>query len=473
MHTEPANAEDVRQVIETRLAALDDTSETKSSVDIEWRGEQRAIPVISMPLSVLKYNPDTHRIKAQRSLDAERDKQLDEDPYGEIGQKYLHYLLMGDSTDPSSADPNFLALKDDLSEHGQTDPGIVTRAGVLINGNTRAAALRELGRSDIRVGVLPSDAASGDLEAVELSLQLRKEHRRDYSFMNTLLAIEERRDRGMTDEQIISEFRIRQKTLERNLWILAAVREVIERSKSDFSDGTTTSLRLIDFERDQGKLEELHRGFQAMKARSPDDAEAMREQRLLAIALDRSKTDVRLIGADFAQEFMPSVIPEPPPATAETRTIPGTAISAAQPAPKVASLRALTDTVLQARAVEVAGDQAPADEASDASKNLADIRVNLTQAIVTADVRAKQQKRKAAAVDRLGDANEDLEFTLEAIAKAKSSRSFNAEDLDEALLRIRQNLEKLARASSRGVDERSMGDGLTWLMQVAAMDQDT
>lgn len=470
MPATPANAEDVKQLIKQRLAALDETSETKESVTLEWRGKQISIPVISMPLSVLKYNPDTHRIRAQRTLEAARDKQLSEDPYGEAGQNYLHYLLMGAPVDPTTPDPDFLTLKEDLREHGQAQSGIITLAGVLINGNTRAAALRELGEDDIRVGVLPSDAAASDIESVELALQLRKEHRRDYSFMNSLLAIEERRERGVPQDRILNEFRIRQITLEQKVWILSAVKEVIERSRTKFPDGTEHTLTLIDFERHQGKLEELYRAYQKIKAKSPDEAEAMREQRLMAIALDRSKTDVRLIGADFAKQYMPSLVPDAGPTSPETRTIPGTAIAAPQPAPEVASLKTLTNKVLRARVIEAVGPGAPADLATEASEELTEVRTKLTGAIVTADIKAKQQKRKAAAVDRLGDANEDLDLTVEAIAQARASQSFDPDDIDEALLRMRENLGKLIRAASRGIDEASMGEGLRWLRQVTTMD---
>ena len=189
---------------------------------------------------------------------------------------------------------------------------------------------------------------------------------------------------------------------------LSAVKEVIERSTTKFPDGTEHALTLIDFERHQGKLEELHRAYQKMKTKSPDEAEAMREQRLLAIALDRSKTDVRLIGADFAKEYMPSLVPDADPTPAETRKIPGTSITAPQPVPEVASLKTLTDKVLKARVIEAVGPSAPADLAAEAGRELTEVRVKLTDAIVTADIKAKQQKRKAAAVDRLSDANEDL-----------------------------------------------------------------
>ncbi len=158
---------------------------------------------------------------------------------------------MGVPSDPAKVDPAFLLLKDDLQEHGQTEPGIVTHEGVLINGNTRCAALQELGEEHIRVGVLPEDAGHGDLESIELSLQLRRSHKRDYSFMNFLLALEERVTAGRPTTEILSDFRIKQKTFDQSRWILQFVYELIDRSKMTVDGGIDVALRLVDFETDQ------------------------------------------------------------------------------------------------------------------------------------------------------------------------------------------------------------------------------
>jgi hypothetical protein len=182
-----------------------------------------------MPVDLLHFNPDTHRIRAQRSMDPDRERKLESDPFGETAQNYLHQLLMGDPTDPSKIDPSFIALKDDLREHGQTDPGIITRSGVLINGNTRRAALKEIGEKNIRVGVLPPDAGHDDLQSIELSLQLRKDHKRDYSFMNFLLAVDERAVAGELAANIQRDFHIQATTYERSRWILEFVREALDR----------------------------------------------------------------------------------------------------------------------------------------------------------------------------------------------------------------------------------------------------
>jgi hypothetical protein len=123
----PAAATHVQSVIEARLAGLAASPGPRETVNIEWRGQPLAVEVITMPLDLLYYNPVTHRIRAQRTLDAERDRELEDDPFGDAGQAYLHSLLMGDPSSPSKVDSTFEALQGDLAEHGQTEPGITTR----------------------------------------------------------------------------------------------------------------------------------------------------------------------------------------------------------------------------------------------------------------------------------------------------------------------------------------------------------
>jgi len=48
-----------------------------------------------------------------------------------------------------------MASVSDLKDHGQREPALISRASVLVNGNTRQAALKLLGWERIRVGVLP------------------------------------------------------------------------------------------------------------------------------------------------------------------------------------------------------------------------------------------------------------------------------------------------------------------------------
>jgi DNA-binding GntR family transcriptional regulator len=454
----PPNAADVRKLAETRLAAVTEEQGLQETVTIEWRGQQRPVHVITMPVNVLSYNPGTHRVRAQRSLDPVRDRELDSNPFGDAAQAYLHHLLMGDPADPTKVDPAFEALKEDLRLHGQNDPGIITRDGVLINANTRCAALRELGQEHIRVGVLPTDAGIDDIQSIELSLQLRRDHKRDYSFVNFLLAIDERVAAGRPVAEIQQDFRIKAPTFERSRWILTFIREAIERSEVLDASGQPLAMRLVDFETDKGKLEELHRAYTALKAKSPEDAEALREQRLLAVALGKSKTDVRLIEADFAERYMKGVLPTSKAPSSSGLKIPGTGISVAGPSQKVEALRTLTDQVLQARAVELAKGAATPAAVAAADAMLRKVDEALDVALTQAGKQGRVIKKRFAAVDRLSHS---------AVADARSTSNFNPDDLEDALVQLKANVVKLAQLVTRGNDSKS--DGISWLRAVASV----
>ena len=464
---DPPNARDVVKMVEDRVAALAEAPGHLETVTVEWRGHPRSVPVISMPVDLLTYNPGTHRVRAQRSLDAGRDRELDREPFGADGQSYLHQLLMGDPSTPSKIDPTFEALKEDLHQHGQTEPGIITRAGVLINGNTRRAALKVLGQEHMRVGVLPADASLDDLQSIELSLQLRKDYKRDYSFMNFLLAIDERVAAGRPAAEIQRDFRIKATTFERSRWILAFVQETIERSKVPGTEGRSVSMRLVDFEIHQGKLEELYTAYMKLKKQSPDEAEALREQRLLAIALGKSKTDVRLIDADFNERFMKVTLPTEPGAAQPPIKIPGTTITAAAPSQNVQALRAFTTSILRDRAIELSPELVTPEASALASTSLKKLDVALNTGLTRAGKSNRIIKKRFEAADRLSDANESLALTLFAVADARATNNFDPEDLDEVLIALKEHLLKLAQLITRGSDTTS--EGVNWLKAVASM----
>jgi hypothetical protein len=459
----PANLEEVRSIIEQRLAALDNIKGAQETVSVEWRGAQRAIPVISMPVDLLYYNPGTHRIRAQRATDPSRERDLDSSPYGVSAQAYLQELLKGDPAEPSKVDPSFNALKDDLKVFGQNDPGIITRSGVLINGNTRRAALKELGQSNIRVGVLPPDAGHTDLQSIELSLQLRKDHRRDYSFMNFLLAIDERAAAGELPAKIQTEFRIKASTYERSQWILEFIRDAIERSQVVHVDKTALSLRLIDFETHQGKLEELYRSYYTLASKAPDDANALREQRLLALVLDKSKTDLRLIDADFVKRFMPTQLPTVDAAPPDK--IPGTSIEVPGASKEIQALRELTTRALKARSISRAPQSSNAAETAKAAAFLGQLDAAIIKALDSAGKQVRLVRRRFQAADRISDACDDLALAVEAVAEARSTNNFEPEDLDEILVTLKTNLAKLATIVLRGTT--SDAEGIAWLRAVA------
>lgn len=463
----PPRAHDNQRLVEQRLKEAKETGGVPETLTIEWRGQPLHIEVIDMPVSSLYYNPGTHRIRAQRSHDPARDRALKENAWSSESQEYLHYLLQALPSDPLKRDPDFEVLKESLQDFKQTDPGLITRDGILVNGNTRQAALKELGSLHIRVGVLPESCTWADINAVELSLQLRKDHRRDYSYINRLLAIDEQVALGRPLADIAREFRIKVPTCEQDLWILNCLRDLIERSR----DGDI-QLRLLDFEEQQEKLRELHRRYVKDSAASKENADLMKESRLAAVVLGFSKTDVRLIEPEFRARYLDQRLPDSLKAAPEASAsvaIPGLNRSVRAAGSNVAAAKALTDTILKFKAVEAASELVPADRMAEATRTIKQAKDAFESALVPAGKDARIRKRKQAAPDRIIDACEDIEQCVTDLVLARASRSLDEEAFDEAVLKLRDSIGKLAMESARSIP--APGDGVSWLLEAVPREE--
>ncbi|GIE96641.1 transcriptional regulator [Paractinoplanes rishiriensis] len=457
----PPTSAAVRAQVEERLAEVHRSSGVAETLKVEFRGGPMNVQVIDMPVMNLFYNPGTHRIRAQRSHDPGKDAVLSADPWTDESQEYLHYLLTTQPADPSRRDPRFDELKESLREYRQLEPGLITRDGILVNANTRRAALKELGFPSIRVGVLPATCTWEDIHAVELTLQLRQDHRRDYSYINHLLALDEQMTLGRQLSDIARMFHTTSQALERDVWILSNLRDLVRRS----SNGGF-ALRLMDFENAKEKLFELYRSVKG--ERNAEKADLLKEARLAAITLDFAKTDVRYIGADFQSRFLDRRLPEelkPAVTVAAAKTIPGLNRAAPMSAPTVASAKALTDTVLKVKAIETAGENAEPvalAEASRVKKHLVDA---FDDALEFAGKDFRMRKKRQAAPDRVADACKDLEQCVTDLVMARGSGSLDQEAFDDALVKLRDILGRVAVEAGKTIE--LPGEGLAWLNAVA------
>ncbi|MFC4374892.1 transcriptional regulator [Nocardia halotolerans] len=459
----PPQAPHTRQLVEQRLEDRRETNGVAETLTVEWRGTQRHIEVIDVPLTTLAYNPGTHRIRAQRSLDPERDATLTDDPWSQESQDYLRHLLTIRPSEPNKRDPDFEELKASLQLHKQNDPGLITRDGVIVNGNTRCAALHEIDpNSNMRVGVLPASCTWQDINDIEISLQLRPDRRRDYSYINRLLAIEEQRVHLNRELPVIAaKFHTNVRSCERDLWVLAQLRDLIERSET--TGGPT--LRLMDLERSQEKLAELYRAYIKESSKNKDKADLLKEARLAAIVLDFSKTDVRYIDHDFQTRYLnrelTDEMKDSEEAAPATVSIPGLGRSVAAPGADVASARAITDKLIQAKAIESAGAAADIDQQLAASKLIGDYRRAFNEAIEVAGRDTRLKKKRLAAPDRITDACKDLDQSVTDIVTARGSASLDEGAFDDALSQLRQVLKKVVFEANRSIE--LPGEGLQWL----------
>lgn len=465
---EPPKAPGNRELVSKRLDVARNKPGAKETVTVEWRGQQKSIEVIDIPVDALYYNPETHRIRAQLSLDPQRYQVLQDSPWSQESQEYLHALLMGEPGDPLKIDPRFEELKQDLQDHGQTDPGIITPSGILVNGNTRRAALREIGSLNIRVGVLDDDWSWGDLNAVELSLQLRKDLKREYSFLNYLLAVQEQLSQGRSEADVAKEFRQKATTIARARWILAFINEAITRSETLVND-SSAKLRLIDFEGHKGKLEELYGTYTKVQATDPDGAETLRETRLVALLVEKAKTDNRLIDQDFFETYLSPQIKgidvDPPASTSAEVKIPGLTATVMAPSKSAQRAKSLADKVLKAVAVS-RSKTAPPAEAQAASSLLDQVSSAMEQSLDKAGRSTRLKKAKQAAPDRLQMAAEEVRQCSSEVASARAGAGLDDDALDDAASDLRDAIRDLAEQVQRTTTV-DRGPGLGWLLAAA------
>lgn len=219
-----------RQQIEKALAARAEGEETHGrSHPLVWRNNvEKHFPLVDLPLDVPLLWANSHRIRAE--LEALEYDFVRKEPTSEATQAALQHLW-------KKAHRKFEKLKESLSVEGQTEPGVITREGILVNGNTRLVALRELGKRWIRVAVLDSDARPFELAELELRLQVRESGHDTYRLSNELLFIHEMKwEHGRTDEEIARQLNwtpsrpaLGKQRVELYLRLLSLVRELQHR----------------------------------------------------------------------------------------------------------------------------------------------------------------------------------------------------------------------------------------------------
>ncbi|WP_433475380.1 hypothetical protein ACQPZP_43125 [Spirillospora sp. CA-142024] len=471
--TPPPGATQNEELVAARLAALRNGDGTPETFRVEWRGRDRNLPVIDMPVNTLYFNPETHRIRAQRAHEPARDAALSEDPWSPQSQAYLRDLLKAKPDNPDIRDPDFLALVDDLKANTQNTAGLITPSGIVVDGNTRCAALQEIGQRNIRVAVLPDDWGWDDVNAVELSLQLRRTFRREYSFINEIIAHSELIAMGRSLEETAAAFRKKKKTIEAGQWALALIDEAIERSRTHLDDGTGVHLRRMDFEGHQESLKEVYDRYKKIQAEDPDLAKRLREASLAALLIDAPKTAIRNIWLvdDFDEKYLkPELTPhlKPTRRTAEPAgaSIPGLSITMPPEDPRVEDAKATTDKLLKAKARAAAAAKLSPTETARTTSLIAEANKSIRESLRLAERDVRQAQRKMAAPEKLDEATDALRACIEDIAKARAQDILDNEALDDALIGLRDTLSQLVRTASRGVSEP--GIGLAWLQRATA-----
>jgi hypothetical protein len=271
---------------------------------LPWTGGESLLrQVIKIGVDEVLLNPRSHRIRAQLEDDPEWER-LGKDPHGEAAQRLIEHHVR----DARTAE-EFAALKDSLVTEGQTDPGVMTHKGLLVNANTRVVALRAVedpALRYIRVAVLPQTAKPEELALLELRLQMQKELKVDYSMTNELLFIEELSvERHLSNGQIARELRIYPESPKKGenevalrLKMLDLIRTMQRIPQQRLP---LTFFNSIKYE----QLRELHRSYFGLMERDPDRAQRHLESFLLSVAVGVTPVhQIRRIDANFMTDYM-------------------------------------------------------------------------------------------------------------------------------------------------------------------------
>jgi hypothetical protein len=169
---------------------------------VPWRGRYVKAPVVTVGSDVLVYRAENGRLITQLQEHARSTGQALADVFAKQDtaevQRLLHGFLVAEASDPRG--PIFAELE---RQQQQTEPLLITAEGVVVNGNRRLAAMRELlhcnparyaGFADVTVAMLPAEAAPADLEFVEAALQMAPETKLAYGWIGRRLKMRRQRD---------------------------------------------------------------------------------------------------------------------------------------------------------------------------------------------------------------------------------------------------------------------------------------
>jgi len=252
---------------------------------VPYKGAQEDLPVVRVNPNLLLLNPNNSRLRAQLE-DIPEKLTVHAEPKSEAAQIIISDLLR--------ETVEYKRLKDQLSEFGQEKPGLVARDGLLINGNTRVVALRDLGVDGVDVAVLPPDATSKDYFDIETALQLTNWVHQDYTFTNQLLMMKAHLDAGVTKKDLGKKLKWRRAVskVEQYMRMLQMINEVRKKSNP--------TLKFSVFDSKKEHLKDLDEKYESLKSQGKiQEAESLKWTRLYAILLGINKDQVRAMEADF------------------------------------------------------------------------------------------------------------------------------------------------------------------------------
>lgn len=198
---------------EAKITALvDDSKQTEPFY--EYQSRVYDLPIIHVPIDLPIYRMANFRTRTAQQTWARREgKPTDFFITGEeneLAQKHQHEFLVKYAKE--GREGSITPIIDVLKKDKQRQPILITRRGVVVNGNRRLAAMRALFDEEptnysefnvIKCQVLPLTATAEEIIQVEVRLQMKQRTELDYDWINECIAIRELRDSGMGPKKLM------------------------------------------------------------------------------------------------------------------------------------------------------------------------------------------------------------------------------------------------------------------------------
>lgn len=261
-----------------------------------WPRTERELPVVDLQVEWVRLSTLNHRTRAEQLREVARTAQQDlftNDPLGTAAQNAQYNILKGQT--------GFETLKTDLAERRQQEHAIVTAEGVLINGNRRTAALRSLLLDDKNLDaryvsclVLPADATPTELVHLETELQVAKDFKEAYSWVNQALLIEELYNANGRNLELVAAMMHRPgKEITSDFEKIQQVNQLV-----DLSNGRWLH---VDFEPNESAFDEL---AQYIRNKNDDEKEAVRSVYFLGTLTGVNYRDLRHLRRSDCREMV-------------------------------------------------------------------------------------------------------------------------------------------------------------------------
>jgi predicted transcriptional regulator len=150
----------------------------------DFRSQKTKLPIIRVDIHLPVYRMENFRtytdqkeLIAKEKLDA--DYFLKGQELQTVQQKQHEILKKLAESKKGSITP----ITDVLEKDGQRERLLISSTGVVINGNRRLAALREIGATYVDCMVLPADATADEIVDIEANLQGKPETKLEYDWI--------------------------------------------------------------------------------------------------------------------------------------------------------------------------------------------------------------------------------------------------------------------------------------------------